>query len=83
MMFGSLLDLVWQVVINKNIYKGQFYYLATLNEEQIQTWLSKNGYAMEIKDKETVRRCVIRLWDLAPEDVVEESKRGHGAGITI
>ena len=50
MMFGSLLDLVWQVVINKNIYKGQFYYIATLNEEQIQVWLSKNGYAMEIKD---------------------------------
>ena len=50
MMFSSLLDLVWQVVINKNIYKGQFYYLATLNEEQIQTWLNKNGYTMEIKD---------------------------------
>ena len=50
MMFGSLLDLVWQVVINKNIYKGQFYYLATLDEEQIQIWLSKNGYTMEIKD---------------------------------
>ena len=50
MMFSSLLDLVWQVVINKNIYKGQFYYIATLNEEQIQTWLNKNGYTMEIKD---------------------------------
>ena len=50
MMFGSLLDLVWQVVINKNIYKGQFYYIATLNEEQIQIWLNKNGYIMEIKD---------------------------------
>lgn len=50
MMFGSLLDLVWQVVINKNIYKGQFYYLATLDEEQIQIWLNKNGYMMEIKD---------------------------------
>lgn len=50
MMFGSLLDLVWQVVINKNIYKGQFYYIATLNEEQIQIWLNKNGYMMEIKD---------------------------------
>ena len=50
MMFGSLLDLVWQVIINKNIYKGQFYYLATLNEEQIQIWLNKNGYTMEIKD---------------------------------
>ena len=50
MMFSSLLDLVWQVVINKNIYKGQFYYLATLDEEQIQTWLNKNGYTMEIKD---------------------------------
>ena len=50
MMFSSLLDLVWQVVINKNIYKGQFYYLDTLNEEQIQVWLSKNGYIMEIKD---------------------------------
>ena len=50
MMFGSLLDLVWQVIINKNIYKGQFCYLATLDEEQIQTWLSKNGYMMEIKD---------------------------------
>ena len=50
MMFGSLLDLVWQVIINKNIYKGQFCYLATLDEEQIQTWLNKNGYTMEIKD---------------------------------
>ena len=50
MMFGSLLDLVWQVIINKNIYKGQFYYLATLDEEQIQIWLNKNGYVMEIKD---------------------------------
>ena len=50
MMFSSLLDLVWQVVINKNIYKGQFYYLATLDEEQIQVWLNKNGYTMEIKD---------------------------------
>ena len=50
MMFSSLLDLVWQVVINKNIYKGQFYDLATLNEEQIQVWLSKNGYIREIKD---------------------------------
>ena len=50
MMFNSLLDLVWQVVINKNIYKGQFCYLATLDEEQIQIWLNKNGYTMEIKD---------------------------------
>ena len=50
MTFGSLLDLVWQVIINKNIYKGQFCYLATLDEEQIQIWLSKNGYTMEIKD---------------------------------
>ena len=50
MMFGSLLDLVWQVIIDKNIYKGQFCYLATLDEEQIQTWLNKNGYTMEIKD---------------------------------
>ena len=50
MMFGSLLDLVWQVIINKNIYKGQFHFLATLDEEQIQIWLNKNGYTMEIKD---------------------------------
>ena len=50
MVFGSLLDLVWQVIVNKNIYKGQFCYLATLDEEQIQTWLNKNGYSMEIKD---------------------------------
>ena len=50
MMFESLLDLVWQVIINKNIYKGQFCYLATLDEEQIQIWLNKNGYTMEIKD---------------------------------
>ena len=50
MMFSSLLDLVWQVVINKNIYKGQFHFLATLDEEQIQIWLNKNGYSMEIKD---------------------------------
>ena len=50
MMFSSLLDLVWQVIINKNIYKGQFHFLATLDEEQIQIWLNKNGYSMEIKD---------------------------------
>ena len=50
MMFGSLLDLVWQVIVNKNIYKGNFHYLATLDEEQIQIWLNKNGYTMEIKD---------------------------------
>ena len=50
MEFISLLDLVWQVIINKNIYKGQFYFLATLDEEQIQIWLNKNGYTMEIKD---------------------------------
>ena len=50
MLFNRLLDLVWQVVINKNIYKGQFCYLATLDEEQIQIWLNKNGYSMEIKD---------------------------------
>ena len=50
MMFGSLLDLVWQVIIDKNIYKGNFHFLATLDEEQIQIWLSKNGYTMEIKD---------------------------------
>ena len=50
MMFSSLLDLVWQVIVNKNIYKGQFCYLATLDEEQIQIWLNKNGYMMEIKD---------------------------------
>ena len=50
MMFSSLLDLVWQVVINKNIYKGQFYYIGTLNEEQIQNWLNRNGYTLEIKD---------------------------------
>ena len=50
MMFSSLLDLVWQVIIDKNIYKGKFHYLATLDEEQIQIWLSKNGYTMEIKD---------------------------------
>ena len=50
MMFGSLLDLVWQVIIDKNIYKGNFHYLATLDEEQIQIWLNKNGYSMEIKD---------------------------------
>ena len=56
MMFSSLLDLVWQVVINKNIYKGQFYYIATLNEEQIQNWLSKNGYMMEIKDNKYYTR---------------------------
>ena len=50
MMFSSLLDLVWQVIINKTIYKGQFHFLATLDEEQIQIWLNKNGYTMEIKD---------------------------------
>lgn len=52
------------------------------SQEVIQLF-EQGAKAMQNKDKDTVRRCVIRLWELSPQDVVEESKRGHGAGITI
>lgn len=53
------------------------------NTQEVIRLFDQGARAMELKDKETVRRCVIRLWDLAPSDVVEEAKRGHGSGVTI
>lgn len=53
------------------------------NTQEVARLFDQGARAMEMKDKESVRRCVIRLWDLSPRDVVEEAKRGHGSGVTI
>lgn len=53
------------------------------NTQEVTRLFDQGARAMEMKDKESVRRCVIRLWDLSPRDVVEEAKRGHGSGVTI
>lgn len=53
------------------------------NTQEVMRLFDQGARAMEMKDKESVRRCVIRLWDLSPRDVVEEAKRGHGSGVTI
>ena len=51
--------------------------------QEVTRLFNQGARAMDMKDKETVRRCVIRLWDLSPQDVVEQAKRGHGSGVTI
>lgn len=53
------------------------------NSPEVKRLFEQGARAIEMKDKEAVRRCVIRLWDLSPEDVVEEAKRGHGSDVTI
>ena len=53
------------------------------NTAEVNRLFEQGARAMDLKDKESVRRCVIRLWDLSPQDVVEEAKRGHGSDVTI
>lgn len=53
------------------------------DRSEVTRLFNQGARAMDMKDKETVRRCVIRLWDLSPQDVVEQAKRGHGSGVTI
>lgn len=50
---------------------------------EVNRLFEQGARGMDSRDKETVRRCVLRLWDLSPQDVVEEAKRGHGSGITL
>lgn len=38
--------------------------------------------AIEANDIQEMRRVAIQIWDLLPEDVVEEVKRGYGSGLT-
>ena len=86
---NDVLDLWREVYVDRfDFWAGNLAYLYKTRNRlptsaEVNRLFEQGARAMEIKDKETVRRCVIRLWDLAPEDVVEESKRGHGAGITI
>lgn len=53
------------------------------NTQEVTRLFEQGARAMEMKDKESVRRCVIRLWDLSPVDVVEAARRGHGSDVTI
>ncbi len=53
------------------------------SSQEVTRLFDQGARAMEMKDKETLRRCVMRLLALAPRDVVEEVNRGHGSGITI
>ncbi len=86
---AEVLDLWREVYVDRfDFWAGNLAYLyQTRNrlpssQEVIQLF-EQGAKAMQNKDKDGVRRCVIRLWELSPQDVVEESKRGHGAGITI
>ena len=86
---AEVLDLWREVYADRfDFWAGNLAYLyQTRNrlpssQEVIQLF-EQGAKAMQNKDKDTVRRCVIRLWELLPQDVVEDSKRGHGAGITI
>lgn len=85
----EVLDLWRDVYVDRfDFWAGNLAYLyKTRNRlpssSEVSQLFEQGARAMQSKDKETVRRCVIRLWDLSPVDVVEESKRGHGAGITI
>lgn len=49
------------------------------NTQEVNRLFDQGARALDIRDKEGVRRCVFRLWDLSPEDVVEAAKRGHGS----
>ncbi len=48
---------------------------------EVNRLFDQGARAIDIRDKEGVRRCVCRLWDLSPEDVVEAAKRGHGSTV--
>lgn len=38
---------------------------------------------IEANDVNEMRRVALQLWDLLPEDVAEEMKRGYGLGLTL
>ncbi len=86
---NEVLDLWRDVYVDRyDFWAGNLAYLyKTRNRlpssDEVTRLFEQGARAMQNKDKEAVRRCVVRLWDLSPVDVVEESKRGHGAGITI
>lgn len=86
---NEVLDLWRDVYVDRyDFWAGNLAYLyKTRNRlpssDEVSRLFEQGARAMQNKDKESVRRCVVRLWDLSPVDVVEESKRGHGAGITI
>ena len=43
---------------------------------------AQGARAIEANDLREMRRVAIQLWDLLPEDVAEEVKRGYGSGLT-
>ena len=51
---------------------------------EVNKLFDQGAKAIEMRDKETVRRCVIRLWDLSPVGVVEGSQQSaNGSGVTV
>ena len=50
---------------------------------EVNRLFDQGAQAMEARDKERVRRTVLRLMQLMPEEVREEVQRGHGSGITV
>ncbi len=85
----DVLNLWREVYVDRfDFWAGNLAYLYKTRDRlpktrEVTRLFEQGARAMEMKDKETVRRCVIRLWDLSPQDVVEEAKRGHGSGVTI
>lgn len=79
----------------RNVYADRFeFWAATLaylyqtknrlpNTQEVSQIFERGASAIKARDKESVRKCVFRLWELSPADIVEKAKRGHGAGITI
>ena len=50
---------------------------------EVNNIFKRGAQALQDKNKDIVRKCVFRLWEISPPEVVEEAKRGHGSGITI
>ena len=79
----DILNLWCEVYVDRfEFWAGNLQYLFQTRDrlpqsQEIRRLFEHGGRAMEMKDKETVRRCVIRLWDLSPQDVVDNAPRGR------
>ena len=43
---------------------------------------AQGAKAIEANDVAEMRRVAVQIWQLLPEDVAEEVKRGYGSGLT-
>lgn len=87
-----LLEMVrelWQAVVVErfDFWEGFLAYLYEIRDrlpssEEVRHLFELGAKAMERKDKENLRHCVLRLRSLLPEDVNEEVIRGHHSGVT-